>query len=252
MSRGVPVRLDVRWLPTVTSTMDIAEQAAHAGAPEGFVVAADEQTRGRGRRGRTWSSPPGAGLYLTFLLRPPRLSDSSAVLSLLTLSAGVAVRGAVVRATGFSPELKWPNDLVVGRRKLAGILSEGLGIGTSDQAVLIGVGINVLTAAHPGEIAARATSLEAELGRAVDRGALLEELLVAVPRTYDDLRHGKADDILRAWRAAAPSAVGRTVEWHAADGTHRGTTAGVDDTGALLVTTPRGTERVVAGELTWM
>ena len=246
----VPVRLELRWFPTVTSTMDVAEEAAQAG--EGLVIAAEQQTHGRGRRGRVWSSPPGAGLYLTFVFRPPLEQAASPVLALLTLATGVAVRAAIGRATGFLPELKWPNDVMIGRRKLAGILAEGIGIGTADQTVLVGVGINVLAAAHPGEIAARAISLESELGRVVDRAKLLEEILVAVPHAYHDLRRGKADDILRAWRAAAPSAEGHSVEWQALDGMHRGMTAGIDESGALLVATAAGVERVLAGELTWM
>lgn len=251
-ARGGPLRLDFRWFATVASTMDVAEEAVQSGAAEGLVIAAEEQTHGRGRRGRSWSSPAGAGLYLTFVLRPPYSDASSSALPLLTLAVGVAVRDAVGRATGFFPELKWPNDLIVGRRKLAGILSEGIAVGSPEQSVLVGIGINVLAAAHPGEIAARATSLESELGRTVNRGVLLEELLVAVPQAYDDLRRGNMDDILRAWRRASPSAVGQVVEWRDLTGTHRGVTAGVDATGALLVTTEHGTSRVLAGEMSWV
>jgi BirA family biotin operon repressor/biotin-[acetyl-CoA-carboxylase] ligase len=232
--------------------MDVAEEAAQAGAAEGLVIVADEQTLGRGRRGRAWSSPAGAGLYLTFLFHPSREADGAPVLTLLTLAAGVALRRATGMATGFWPELKWPNDLMVGRRKLAGILSEGMGIGTALQTVLVGIGINVHAASHPGEVAARAVSLEAELGRPVDRARLLEEILVAVPQAYDELRRGQADDILRAWRDAAPSAHGYAVEWQTADGIRRGLTIGIDSSGALLVNTATGIERVVAGELTWM
>lgn len=251
-ARGGPIRLDLRWFATVTSTMDVAEEAALANAPEGLVIAAEEQTHGRGRRGRAWSSPPGAGLYLTFVFRPPLGAAAASVLPLLTLGAGVAVREAVRRASGFVADLKWPNDLMVGGRKLAGILSEGMDIGSPDQIVLVGIGINVLSASHPEDIAARATSLESELGRAIDRGLLLEELLVAVPHAYDDLRLGNADDILRSWRSASPSAVGHRVEWQDLRGVHRGTTAGVDESGALLVNTNLGIERVLAGELLWM
>jgi BirA family biotin operon repressor/biotin-[acetyl-CoA-carboxylase] ligase len=252
IGRGVPVRLDVRWFDTVTSTMDVAEDAVRANAAEGLVVAAGEQTQGRGRRGRIWSSPPGAGLYLTFVFQPRIEATPPQVLSLLTLAAGVAVREAIHRATGFHAELKWPNDLMVGRRKLAGILSEGIGIGTLEQTVLVGVGVNVLAAAHPGEIAQRATSLQAALGRPIERAPLLEELLVSVPAAYDTVRRGNSDDILRAWRAASPSAVGRAVEWQDSRGTRRGVTAGLDPSGALLVTTGDGVERVLAGELVWM
>jgi BirA family biotin operon repressor/biotin-[acetyl-CoA-carboxylase] ligase len=252
IARGGPVRVDVRWYPTVTSTMDVAEEAAQAGAAEGLVIAAEEQTHGRGRRGREWSSPPGAGLYLTFVLRPMLDHAASSTLSLLTLTVGVAVRQAIANATGFRPELKWPNDVMVGRRKLAGILSEGFGIGTPEQIVLVGVGINVRAAAHPGEIATRATSLEAELGRAVERATLLEQVLIEVPGAYDSLRRGNADDILQAWRAAAPSAFGGVVAWRDATGTRTGRTVGIDQSGALLVQTADAVERVLAGELTWM
>ena len=251
ISRGVPLPLDVRWYSTVASTMDLAEQAARTHAGEGLVIVAEEQTEGRGRRGRAWSSPPGAGLYLTFLFRPP-LERTRPVLGLLTLAAGVGVRDAVGRATGFWPALKWPNDLMVERRKLGGILSEGHSLGSAEQSVLVGVGINVRNAAHPPDVAARMTSLEAELGRLVERASLLEELLVAVPRAYDALRSGDADDILRTWREASPSAVGHAVEWRSAGGVTRGTTAGIDAAGALLVTTASGTERLVGGELIWI
>jgi BirA family biotin operon repressor/biotin-[acetyl-CoA-carboxylase] ligase len=174
------------------------------------------------------------------------------VLALITLAMGVAAREGIARATGFEPALKWPNDVMVGRRKLAGILAEGLGLGRVDQAVLVGLGVNILSAAHDGDITARATSLEDELGRPVDRERVLEELLVAVAKTYDDLRRGNADDILRAWRQAAPSAEGADVRWQAPDGLRHGTTAGVDRTGALLVMSERGTERIVGGELEWI
>jgi BirA family biotin operon repressor/biotin-[acetyl-CoA-carboxylase] ligase len=251
-ARVTTLRLDLRWYPTVPSTMDVAEEAVQAGAPEGLVIVADEQTQGRGRRGRPWSSPPGAGLYLTFVLRPPVENQGGPMLSLITLATGVAARQAIARATGWAPELKWPNDLMVGRRKLAGILAEGLGLGRVDQAVLVGLGVNLLSAAHHDDVTARATSLEDELGRPVDRSRVLEELLVAVPHASDDLRRGNADDILRTWRDAAPSATGARVRWRAPAGVRQGTTAGVDRTGALLVTTEHGTERIVGGELDWV
>jgi BirA family biotin operon repressor/biotin-[acetyl-CoA-carboxylase] ligase len=246
------MRLDVRWFPTVTSTMDVAAEAADAGAGEGLVIVAEEQTAGRGRRGRPWSSPAGSGLYVSFVFRPPAEALSAPLLAPLTLAAGVAVRRAIIGATGLTPELKWPNDVVVGRRKLAGILAEGVGIGTAAQTVILGVGINVSGASHPGEIAQRATSLEAELGHAIEREPVLEELLIQIPAAYDQLRRGDADDILRSWRQASASAVGSAVEWTAVEGVRRGTTAGIDDDGALLVRTAGGTERVVAGEVRWL
>jgi BirA family biotin operon repressor/biotin-[acetyl-CoA-carboxylase] ligase len=188
---------------------------------------------------------------VTFVFRPPFDTGASSILPVLTLAMGVAVRAAIGRATGWHPDLKWPNDIVAGRRKLAGILAEGLDVGTPEQTVLIGIGLNLRRTSYPPEIESRATSLESELGRPIERGPVLEEVLVSVPGTYDNLRRGKADDILRTWRSASPSARGSAVEWSTTGGVRRGVTAGIDLTGALLVETASGTERVLGGELTW-
>ena len=238
---GGQAPFDVRWLPTTTSTMDVASSLAHEGAPEGVVIVADEQTAGRGRRGTSWVSPPGAGLYFSFLSRPPAAAD------LITLAAGVAVRDGIAAATGLAADLKWPNDLIVGRRKLAGILAEGVAIGSPGQAVIVGVGVNMQPAAYPPDVAARATSLEGELGKPVDRGLVLAAILLALAGRLA-LLGVKPGDILQAWRAASPNAIGTRVEW---DGKH-GITAGIDDRGALLVKTATGVERIIAGELRWM
>lgn len=250
LARSPAIRLDLRWYPTVTSTMDLAAEAVQAGA-EGLVICADEQTAGRGRRGREWTSPAGAGLYLSLVLRPAHdpVGDTR-VVALVTLAAGVAVHEAISTATGLVPELKWPNDVVVGRRKIAGILAEGSSIGTPEQAIVLGVGVNVLKSSYPPDIEARATSIETELGRAIDRAVLLEELLVALAACYDRLRGGDADGILRAWRAVAPSAQGARVLW--VDRDRQGITAGVDESGALLVDFRGRIERMVSGELVWL
>ena len=235
-------RCDVRWLATTTSTMDVASKLAGDGARHGVVVVADEQTAGRGRRGTTWQSPPGAGLYLSFVAR-----HAGAALSLITLAAGVGVREGIAASTGLSADVKWPNDLIVGSRKLAGILSEGIAIGTPAQAVIIGIGINMQPAAYPPEVSARATSIEGELGRAVDRELVLSCVLASLWDRLAVLEHAPGD-ILQAWRAASPNANGTRVEW---DGKH-GVTAGIDDSGALLVKTADRIERIIAGELRWM
>jgi BirA family biotin operon repressor/biotin-[acetyl-CoA-carboxylase] ligase len=235
--------LDVRWHATASSTMDLASALVQDGARHGVVVGADEQTSGRGRRGTTWASPPGAGLYCSFIARPGH--DHS--LSLMTLAAGVAVRDGVLSATGLAADLKWPNDLIAGRRKLAGILAEGIAIGTPAQAVIIGVGVNMQAAAYPPAIASRATSIEGELGRSVDRGLLVASTLIALWDRLARLEQSPGD-ILQAWRGASPNATGTRVAW---DGRH-GVTAGIDDRGALLVKTAAGLERIVAGELQWM
>lgn len=246
----IPDKFDVRWHASVPSTMDAAAALAHAGAAHGVVVGADEQTQGRGRRGTTWASPPGAGLYLSFIARPRSSDPREGVAStagLMTLAAGVAVRDGIVKATGLAPELKWPNDLLVGRRKLAGILAEGLAIGTPEQAVIIGVGVNVQPAAYPPDVRERATSIEDELGRRIDRDALFAGILNALWDRLAQLEQSPGD-ILQAWRAASPNAIGTRVEW----ARRHGVTAGIDDDGALLVKTASGVERIIAGELQWM
>lgn len=245
--RMTPFASDVRWLARTASTMDLVQAAAET-APEGLLVVADEQTAGRGRRGRVWASPAGAGLYFSALLRPPRQPSAMA---LLTLAMGVGVAEGVAAATGLRTELKWPNDVLVGRRKLAGILAEGVAVGTPAQAVVLGVGLNILSSAYPPDVAKRATSLEDELGRPVDRGEVLAQVLVALARWYRVLCEARYDEVLDAWRAAAPSAVGATIEWATPRGVRRGVTAGVDESGALLVRTSEGVERLIAGEVTW-
>jgi len=217
-----------------------------------LTIVANAQTAGRGRRGRTWQSPPGAGLYFSIVFRPPLDGTSVRVLSLITLAAGLGVRGGIAEVTGLVTDLKWPNDVLIGRRKVAGILAEGHGLGGGMQAVVIGVGVNVRQSALDGNAADRATSLEAELGRPVMRGPLLAALLVAVPAAYRRLIRGEADAILREWRAGAPSALGSRVEWDTSHGVERGTTAGVDEHGALLIQTPTAVERFVGGELRWI
>lgn len=238
----IPDGIDVRRHRSLPSTMDAAASLVHDGAAHGVVVVAEEQTAGRGRRGAQWVSPPGAGIYLSFVARPRSSSTS-----LITLAAGVGVRDGVLAATGLAADLKWPNDLIVGKRKLAGILAEGLAIGTPDQAVIIGVGINIKAAAYPPDVEARATSLEGELGRPVDGDEVLDSVLKGL---WDRLAllDQNLSDILQAWRVASPNAIGTRVEW---EGRH-GITAGIDDSGALLVKTSTGLERIIAGELKWM
>jgi BirA family transcriptional regulator, biotin operon repressor / biotin---[acetyl-CoA-carboxylase] ligase len=239
---------DVFYFHTIGSTNDVAAALAAGGNREGAVVVADTQTSGRGRRGHIWFSPPASGLYVSVVLAPGRALVPERAIALVTLSAGVALVDAIEHATGLSAGLKWPNDLYVGRRKLAGILAEGV---TSDTIVL-GYGINVGRMSYPPELADRATALEVELGRAVDRAALFAETLVALARRYDDLLAGRFDAILDDWRARAPGSRGARVSWESRSGLRSGVTAGVDERGALLVQVDDHIERIIAGELTWL
>ncbi|MCC7418009.1 MAG: biotin--[acetyl-CoA-carboxylase] ligase [Acidobacteria bacterium] len=253
------------FFPTAGSTNDVAAacverwtEAGDADALEGLVVLADAQTAGRGRHGRVWQSPPGSGLYVSVLLTPWRARvDPARAATLVTLAAGVALAEGVEAATGLRADLKWPNDLLAGGRKLSGILAEassstgGRGAPGLDT-VIVGFGINVHPAAFPAELADRATSIETELGRAVDRAPVLAAVLSSLAGRYEDLLAGRFDAILDAWRRRAPSAVGRRVRWTGPEGTREGVAAGIDDRGALLVRTAGGTERIVAGEVAWL
>jgi len=246
----------VLFYDSIGSTNDIVAALAASGVAEGAVVMAETQTAGRGRRGRTWFSPPGSGLYVSLLLTPSRaVAEPARATALLTLAAGLALAEGVQRATGLAPDIKWPNDLLVGRRKLAGILAEGLAPGGSAAAdglhVVLGFGINVSAAAYPPDVSARATSLESELGRGIDRGLVCAHALAAIAARYDDLMAGRFDAILDGWRRRAPGSRGARVRWQDSAGPRTGITAGIDDSGALLVQVDDTVQRVVAGEVLW-
>jgi len=236
------------FVPTTGSTNDLALSRAASDASHGLVVVADEQTAGRGRRGHAWFSPSGAGLYVSVVVAPTTAVDPPRATALLTLTAGVALAEGIAAASGLEVDVKWPNDLSVARRKIAGILAEG----ASGAQVVLGYGINIAPAAYPPALGDRATSLESELGREVDRVHVLVETLAALARRYEDLVVGRFDAILDAWRARAPAASGARVAWTTNAGALSGVTAGIDDRGALLVRIDGRVERIVAGEVAWL
>lgn len=244
----------VFFFDTIGSTNDVVSELASDGAEEGVLVIADAQTAGRGRRGRTWFSPPGAGLYVSVLLEPGRAAtDPSRATSLLTLAAGVALAEGVERATGLSADIKWPNDLRIGTRKFAGILAEGATSpgGPGTLRVALGFGINVSPAAYPPDLVTRTTSLEGELGRPVDRALVCVHALARLAARYGDLRAGRFDAILDDWRHRARGHRGSHVRWQDGGESRSGITAGIDETGALLVQVGESLQRVIAGEVTW-
>ncbi len=248
--------LPVVWYDTVSSTNDVADHLASGGAAHGTVVAADCQQSGRGRMGRAWHSPPGAGLYVSVVLRPasfigPAERGTMSAASRVTLTAGVALADALRAATGLPAEIKWPNDLVVGPRKVCGILAEGAASGETLHHVILGYGVNALASAYPPEIADRATSIEAELGRAVDRGAVFAESLACLVERLRQVAAGGFDAVLDAWRALSPSSVGARVQISTGAGWVDAVTAGLDADGALVVRAEGSLRRVIAGEVRW-
>jgi BirA family biotin operon repressor/biotin-[acetyl-CoA-carboxylase] ligase len=242
-----PFARRVLWFPVVPSTNDLAAALAERGAEEGCVVLADAQTAGRGRLGRTWASPAEAGLYLSTVLRP-----RSDVAPLLTIAAGVAFAEGIQAATGLTAALKWPNDIYLGERKVAGILAEAGASATGAHHVVLGCGINVMPALLPLALRPRVTSLEAELGRPVDRGLLLTSSLTSLAARYADLCEGRAAGVLDAWRERARPLLSRRVEWEHEGSPARGVAEDIDAGGALLVRTESGVVRVISGEVKWV
>jgi BirA family biotin operon repressor/biotin-[acetyl-CoA-carboxylase] ligase len=249
----------VLFFPVVGSTNDVASALASRGGHEGAVVVAEAQTAGRGRRGHGWFSPSAGGLYVSVVLAAARSRASpDRANALVTLAASVALSEAIEAVTGLRPEIKWPNDLEVGRRKLAGILADGIvtpaletASGSTVSQVVLGFGINVRPVPYPAELQNRATSLELEISRPVDRATLFAESLAALAARYDDLLEGRFDAILDAWRERAQIRRGARVSWDTPAGPQSGVTQDVDEWGALLVRRGDRTERIVAGELRW-
>jgi BirA family biotin operon repressor/biotin-[acetyl-CoA-carboxylase] ligase len=240
-----PFGCEVRWYPEVPSTNDIAAAWADHGAPEGCLVVADGQSAGRGRQGRDWASPAGAGLYVSTVLRP-----AEHVLPLLTIAAGVGLADGIHASTGLAPDLKWPNDLFINGRKVAGVLAEATSSSTGTWVVL-GFGINVSVAAYPPEVTDLATSLAGEAGVPVVRGHVLAECLSGLAHRYQDLVDGRRRSVLDGWRNRATAMTGRRVQWSEAGGTREGVADGIDDAGALVVRTDVGATRVMAGDVRW-
>ena len=232
------------YLTSTTSTMDVARQGAEAGAPDGTIVFAEEQTKGRGRFDRAWVSPSGKNLYLTLVTRPPlgRLRS-------LGIIAPLAVALAVEDSTGLRPRIKWPNDVLIDGRKLSGVLIESEISGSAVQYALVGPGINVnFDIEQSPEIAAIATSIKRELGREVSREELLAAFLNHFEALYEDAPKG--DAAFQEWRSRLDT-LGREVCVTFGDQLYEGTAEDVDRDGNLILVQPDGSRRIVeAGEVT--
>ena len=249
LPRNRVIGRDVRVFSETTSTNDIIEKLSRDGVAEGSVVFAETQTRGRGRMGRQWHSPTGSGLWFSVLLRP-RLRPSAA--TQLTVVSAVAVARAIERETGLRPDIKWPNDIMFGQKKVAGILLElGAELDRIRHATLgIGIDVNVDPAELPAEVREVATSLRSELGRVVDRASLATAVLRELDHLYQRLGDGDFHEIGDDWMRRC-STLGRRVVIHIGDRRVTGRAEALDDEGALLVRTEFGTiERIIGGDVT--
>ena len=236
---------NVHWFEAVSSTSDVATDLFERGPFDGLVVVADAQSGGRGTRGRRWSSPAGAGVYASVVL-----ASSAAGSPLVPLAGGVAIADGIQAAAGLNPQLKWPNDVLWHGAKVAGVLAERGRTADSRARVVLGFGINIRAAQHPPDVARRATTLEDELGRPIDRGTVLAECLCALSRRWEQLTSGNGEDVLRDWRARAE--FGQTVEWHEGSIRRIGVAEAIDTEGALLVRTGDGMRRVIGSQVRWL
>ena len=240
---------ELHCLERVDSTNTYAKKLALSGAPEGTVVIANDQTAGRGRMGRQFQSPRDKGIYLTVLLRPEMEPQR---LMPVTAMAGVAVCQAVEKVCGVRPGLKWPNDPVIGNRKLCGVLTEMSLEGETGhvQYLVLGIGINVGQQAEDftSDVAAIATSLTAYLGRPVSRPELAAALIEELEDLYQTLKGGDLRGYLAAYRRDCVN-LGKTVQL-LGEGQEVVTAVDIDEEFGLVVRTAEGTEKTVrSGEV---
>ena len=243
---GTPFAGQIRYFPSIPSTNLLAMQGAGEGAPEGTVYLADEQTAGRGRGAHSWQSASSAGLYVSILLRP---SVAPADILWLSLAAGLAVRDAVLHVTSLAADIRWPNDLLLGKKKFCGILTELNAEVTRVRHAVVGIGINVHQETFPGDLGSIAASLRSETGRSWPRQDLLIALLQSLWREAQALSAhpaGAAADILGRLEGASTWIRSRHVHVDEGEG-YSGVTAGLDPRGFLQVRTPQGLRTVLSG-----
>jgi BirA family transcriptional regulator, biotin operon repressor / biotin---[acetyl-CoA-carboxylase] ligase len=230
----------IEWHSRLGSSMTEASRLAASGAPSGAVVGAEEQTAGQGRHGRTWHSEPCSGLYFSVILRH---QFTPAALPVVTLALGLAVSEAILQATELVCDLRWPNDVLIQGQKCAGILTQLEG-----SAIIAGIGINVNHSRFPVELGGIATSLRLTSGRVHSREGLLLELLPSIDRYCGLLERDGREPILEMFSRASSYVTGRRVHVDQAGSTLLGTTAGLNDSGFLILRGDDGRDSlIVAG-----
>jgi BirA family transcriptional regulator, biotin operon repressor / biotin---[acetyl-CoA-carboxylase] ligase len=240
-------------LEEVASTNTHAATLAQDGAPHGTVVVAESQTAGRGRLGRHWYSPPGKNLYCSILLRlMPALEQQPLWLSWIPLIAALATSRAVQVVTNLKVVVKWPNDILIGNRKLGGVLCESSGVGTAHATVIVGIGLNVNLRRDefPVELYEIATSLAIEAQQLFDRAVLLAALLAELETRCESFLTGNHDDILKEYMLRC-STIGRQVRIELAHGEQMGGTAeSIQTDGSLrIIRKDRTTVDIRAGDV---
>jgi BirA family transcriptional regulator, biotin operon repressor / biotin---[acetyl-CoA-carboxylase] ligase len=236
----------LHYFPAIGSTNTLAMQAAAAGVEEGTVIFADQQTAGRGRNGHSWHSESGTAILVSLVLRP-RIAPAQSLW--LSLMAGVAVHDAILRACGMECDLRWPNDLLLARKKVCGILTEISADHEQLRFAVIGVGINVNQPSFPLHIAALATSLQIEAGKRWSRTELLIALLRSMEAEYRRaLEAGGNEMLLQRVESISSYARNKRVQVDEAGG-YEGFTEGLDARGFLRVRTAQGVRTVLSGSV---
>ena len=240
---------DIQVFQETTSTNDVIEKMARDGVPEGAVVFAEAQTKGRGRLGRKWLSPSRKGLWFSVLLRPGlRPQDATQ----LTVVSATALRRAIEAHTGLKPEIKWPNDILVDGRKTAGILTELNAELDQIKYVILGIGVDVNMAPSdfPADLRKLATSLRAESGKPIPRAELAVGILRELDHDYTRLCDGRFAEVVDEWEEHCAT-LGREVVIRTGQRQIRGRAESLGEDGALLVRTDHGLlERIVGGDVT--
>jgi len=233
---------------TLGSTNDIARQLADSGAPEGTLIVAEEQTRGRGRFGRRWHSPPGCGLYFTLILRPAILPARAPALS---ICAALGVVDSLREFFGIVVSTKWPNDVLINRRKVCGILTELVTRGNGVDSVLVGVGMNVNHREEdfPRNLRKTATSLAIELKEGVSRLGVLKRFLLEFERTYIQFSKSGLTPFKDRYRECSV-VLGRSVKVRFGDKLLTGIAEDISEEGSLILRKGKRTVFLPGGEIT--
>jgi len=236
------VRFSAHYLEKCSSSQDVAEALALQGASEGVVVVCEEMWGGRGRMGRRWSAGKG-GLWFTVLLRPPQLKN----LHILSLATGLSVARALKVLFSVEARVKWPNDVLIGEKKVCGVLVEARAEADKIHHLLLGVGVNINNEL-PEELRETATSLRDVLGFNAPRAPLLREILLNIDSYYHTIISGEVDKVVKEWKEWS-STLGKSVRILTLDKTIEGIAIDVDNDGTLLLDTGKGIERVAAGDV---
>jgi BirA family biotin operon repressor/biotin-[acetyl-CoA-carboxylase] ligase len=234
--RQVPLRR-IDYFESIDTTMREAADLCAAGAPSGTAVIADEQTAGQGRQGHSWHSEKGLGLYVSILLRR-RLPRESA--PTLTIALGLATVDAISEVTGLDCDLRWPNDVMIGGKKAAGIMAQ-----LAESAAIAGIGVNVNHEQFPDGLVQEATSLRLQSGREQSRERILIALFGTVDRYAGQLAEAGPDPILAQFSRRSSYASGKRVMVQQGDSVIWGTTAGLNDSGFLVVRKDDGSDEII-------